>query len=60
MSFLNSISSLSRDAAKKAAQGQAAPNPVVHDVRSKEEFKLLDLEQKYPGLPLVLNFGSCT
>jgi len=51
---------LSRDAGKAAKLGEAAPNPVVYDVRTSKKHRLLDPDLLDLSRPIVLNFGSCT
>lgn len=54
---------LLKDAAKTARIGEPAPNPLLHNVRTGEVSKLLDLiaeDEKMKDLPMVINFGSCT
>ncbi len=43
---------------KRATEGDKAPNPTVLTRDGKTEVRLLDSAR--PGVPLVLNFGSCT
>jgi len=47
-----------QDLNKKAAPMKAAPNPQLHDPKTGDKVSLLSVAR--PGLPLVINFGSCT
>jgi len=47
-----------QDLNKKAEPMSSAPNPVLHDAKSGDPVSLLSMATK--GLPLVINFGSCT
>jgi len=38
--------------------GSKAPNPLLHDLESKEQKNLLSISKK--NRPLVINFGSCS
>jgi len=49
---------LMQDLNKRARLYETAPNPILHDPRSLEAVSLLSVACK--GLPLVINFGSCT
>jgi len=49
---------LMQDLNKEAGLYEPAPNPILHDPHSQEEVRLLTVASK--GIPLVINFGSCT
>lgn len=49
---------LMQDLNKQASLYEPAPNPILHDPQTKEEARLLSVASK--GVPLVINFGSCT
>merc|ERR1712032_411385 len=49
---------LMQDLNKQAGLYEAAPNPILHHPHSQEEVSLLSVATK--GIPLVINFGSCT
>jgi len=47
-----------QDINKTAKLYEEAPNPIVHVPSSEETVRLLSVASK--GVPLVINFGSCT
>lgn len=49
---------LMQDLNKQASLYEPAPNPILHNPRTKEGVRLLSVASK--GVPLVINFGSCT
>lgn len=49
---------LLQDLNKSAGLHEAAPNPLLHEAGSGRPVRLLSAAT--PGLPLVINFGSCT
>merc|ERR1712055_1118532 len=47
-----------QDLNKRAEPMQPAPNPVLHEPESGKQASLLSVARQ--GIPLVINFGSCT